>query len=268
MRPDETYREYPLLASARQLQRAGRWDQALDVLAAADDPAARDLSADLLADRHSWRLDDRTEALAAIEAVRAGNEPLAILLTAQVDYTARLFRLNAPPDTAGPLRDAPDLVADPVEDFLLAAKAADDTGLRDWALFWYAVSTENVRDDTGTARPVYAEVAARATERDEPLLASYANRHLGALALYEDGDRETGLELLRRSVHERAAVGARPQIAAQQSLLAMALDDIAAAGSGTTPTPGAGAPGATPESAALRALVRRTAHELDLTWLK
>jgi hypothetical protein len=259
MRPDETYRDRPDLAPARLLQRAGRWDDAVAALTVTDHVAA-DLKAEILTDRHSWRHDDRTEAL---DAIGAASEPLATFLTAQVDYTARLARLNG----SGALSGLPELVDDPVEDFLQAAKASTDEGLRDWALFWYAVSTENVRDDTATARPVYAEVAVRATERDEPLLASYANRHLGALLLYEDGETAAGLDLIRLSLHQRSATGARAQIAAQQSLLAMALDDLAATPH-QTPTPASGAPNATPESRALRALVNRTAHELELAWLK
>lgn len=52
----------PRLAAARQLQRAGRWDLALDLLAAEPpDPSATALRAEILVDRHWWRLD-RAEA--------------------------------------------------------------------------------------------------------------------------------------------------------------------------------------------------------------
>lgn len=260
MRPDETYRDRSDLAPARLLQHAGRWDDALTTLGASDQ-VSLDLRADILVDRHSWQHDDRTEAL---HAIAAASEPLSTFLIAQVDYTTRLARVNGTSTLAG----LPDLVNDPIEDFLRAAKATPDNGFGDWALFWYAVSTENLRDDTATARPVYAEVATRATARDEPVLASYANRHLGALLLYEDGDTAAGLDLIRLSLHQRAATGARAQVAAQQSLLAMALDDLAATPPGTTPAPATGTPNATEESRALRTLVSRTAHELDLAWLK
>ena len=274
MRPDEAYRDRPGLAPARHLQRAGRWDEALPLLDGARDPAALGLRADILCDRHQWRLDDRSEALDAIDAVRDTDGPLAMLLTAQLEYWVRLFRRNvmAGADVTADLGDQPTLVEDPVEQFRLAgesAAAAGDQGLRDWAMFWYAVSSENVRDDLPTARPVYAEVFARATERGELLLASYASRHLGGVALYDDGDREKGLELLKLSMYQRATVGARPHLAAAQAMYAMGLDDAAASEPGATPKPGSGDHGtAGPESTLLRTLVKHTANDLDLTWLK
>jgi hypothetical protein len=78
------------------------------------------------------------------------------------------------------------------------------------------------------------------------LLESYAVRHLGAQAL-DRGDA-VGLELLWRSYHLRAALGARPQTAAAAATLAAALP------------PGAEAEG-------LKAIALRTALELRLTWL-
>src|SRR5262245_56795630 len=156
MRPDEAYRGRPVLASARRLQRAGHWDLGLDLLADGDDAA--DLRADILCDRHQWRLDDRTEAIAAIDAIRGTNHQLAMLLTAQIEYWAHLFRKNvmAGANVDAGLGEPPGLVADPVEEFHRVAKDTDDDGLRDWATFWYAVSSENVRDDLATARPLYA----------------------------------------------------------------------------------------------------------------
>jgi hypothetical protein len=269
MRPDEAYRDRPVLASARHLQRAGRWDLALDLIADSPDAYnAADLRADILCDRHQWRLDDRTEAIAAIDAIRGTNRSLAMLLTAQIEYWAHLFRKNV---MAGANVDAdpgepPGLVADPVEEFHRVTKETDDEGLRDWATFWYAVSSENVRDDLATARPLYAEVYERATARGELLLASYASRHLGGVALFDDGEVAEGLELMKLSMYQRATAGARPHLAAAQSLYAMALDAAAAAEPGTTPKPGAGEPG--PESTLLRSLVAHSAAELDLTWLK
>jgi hypothetical protein len=203
MRPDEAYRDRPALAAARHLQRAGRWDLALDLLAGADDAA--DLRADILCDRHQWRLDDRTEAVAAIDAIRETNGHLATLLGAQLEYWAYLFRKNvmAGADVAADLGDPPGLVADPVEEFHRVTKEADDEGLRDWAAFWYAVSSENLRDDLATARPLYTDVYERATARGELLLASYASRHLGGVALYDDGEVAKGLDLLKLSMYQR-----------------------------------------------------------------
>ena len=263
MRPDEAYLDRPELAVVRHLQRAGRWDEALTLLPSSADPDVALLRADLLADRHQWRLDGRDEALAAVDAIRDSHPAVAMLLDAQLEYWAFLFHKNTDGDYSG----LPGLVADPVEQFQRVWKDVDDPGLRDWAGFWYAVSTENMRDDGMAAAPVYAEVLEGATRRGELLLASYATRHLGGLALFAEGSADRGLELLRLSMYQRATVGARPQLAAAQAMYAMALDDVAASPGGT-PVPGAGSPGATRESALLRSMVAHTAAEIDLTWLK
>lgn len=263
MRPDEAYLDRPELAPARHLQRAGRWDEAL-ALITGDGPDALALRADILADRHQWRLDDPAEALAAVSAIGASHPDDAMMLDAQLEYWAFLFHKN----TDGDYNDLPGRVADPVEQFHRVWKDTADEGLRDWAGFWYAVSTENMRDDHATAAPVYAEVLRGASERGELLLASYATRHLGGLALFVDGSTAQGLELLRLSMYQRATVGARPQLAAAQAMYAMALDDVAAAPDGSVPVPGGGEAGASPDSGLLRELVAHTAAELDLTWLK
>jgi hypothetical protein len=63
MQLDVAYMARPRLAAARQLQRAGRWDLALDLLAAErPDPSATALRAEILVDRHWWRLDRAEEA--------------------------------------------------------------------------------------------------------------------------------------------------------------------------------------------------------------
>lgn len=263
MRLDEAYLDRPELAVVRHLQRAGRWDEALALLPRTGSPDVAVLRADVLADRHQWRLDDPAEALAAVAAIRDSHPAVAMLLDAQLEYWAFLFHKN----TDGVYDDLPGRVADPVEQFHRVWKDVDDEGLRDWAGFWYAVSTENMRDDHATAAPVYAEVYDGATRRGELLLASYATRHLGGLALFVDGDAARGLELLRLSMYQRATVGARPQLTAAQAMYAMALDDVAAAEPGAAPKPGAGKPGVSPESGLLRDLVAHTAAELDLTWL-
>jgi hypothetical protein len=63
-------------------------------------------------------------------------------------------------------------------------------------------------------------------------------------------DPETGLDLLRRSYHLRAALGARPQTAAAAAALAEAL------------------PPESTERDHLLQTAAATARELNLTWLK
>ena len=75
-------------------------------------------------------------------------------------------------------------------------------------------------------------------------------RHQGDHAMESDTDRETGLDLLRRSYHLRAALGARPQTAAAAATLAEAL------------------PPESTERGHLLQTAAATARELNLTWLK
>lgn len=82
---------------------------------------------------------------------------------------------------------------------------------------------------------------------DDLLLESYVVRHLGGHAI--ERDRSEGEMLLRRSLHLRAALGARPQTAAAQVTLASQLPEG-------------------PEREMLREAARATTKELGLTWLK
>ncbi|WP_229073373.1 hypothetical protein [Actinoplanes sp. DH11] len=75
---------------------------------------------------------------------------------------------------------------------------------------------------------------------------SYAVRHIGDHLLQRS--REEGIDLLRRSYHLRACLGARPQTAAAAATLAAGL--------------GAGA-----QADQLREAAGLTARELGLTWL-
>ncbi|GIG59524.1 hypothetical protein Lfu02_38960 [Longispora fulva] len=239
---DEAYMSRPDLAVARHLQRAGQWDLALAHLSATPAPATSStpatargagpgdpllaaLAAEITVDRFLWQLGDVTPALTAIAAL--GDTPLAALLTGQLTYWGTLFSL-----------DLPGLDADPVKTF---GGVLDAPELGGWPLFWHAVSTENLRGDTPTATAGYEKVRQWARDTGDVLLESYASRHLAT------GDDT--VPLFRLSVQQRAAAGARPQLAAAQSTLADALGD-------------------TPEAAELRALVAYTADELGISWLR
>ncbi|WP_412542379.1 hypothetical protein R8Z50_07710 [Longispora sp. K20-0274] len=237
---DEAYLSRPELAVARHLQRAGRWDLALAHLSAlpapataagttdqpgASDPLRAALTAEIAVDRFLWQLGDHTPALAAIAVL--GDTPLATLLTGQLAYWGRLFSL-----------DLPGLDADPVETF---AHVLDAPELGGWPIFWHAVATDNLRGDSEAATAGYRKVRQWARDNGDVLLESYASRHLAT------GDDT--VPLFRLSVQQRAAAGARPQLAAAQNTLADALGD-------------------TPEAAELRALVAYTAEELGISWLR
>src|SRR5262245_61826732 len=109
MMSDDTYQPtaVPNLPAARQLQRAGLWAAALDLLhephGTGDGAAVRALRAEILVDRHIWRLDPPGEALVAVDAVEASDPALAGMLRAQVAYWRHMFLRNtgATPDAHG-----------------------------------------------------------------------------------------------------------------------------------------------------------------------
>jgi hypothetical protein len=195
---------------------------------------AAELRAQILVERHFWRLDDPSAAEAAVGALDPQSSPAA-MLGAQLAYTRVLFDRE-------PLADDPHTAG---AGFRAAAR---DEALRGWATFWLGVVADQVEHDPATARTRYEEAWDLCRERSDPLLESYVVRHLGGAAI-ERGDRATGELLLRRSLHLRAALGARPQVAAAQVQLA-----------GELP------PGA--ERDLLLEAARLTAEELGLTWLR
>jgi hypothetical protein len=210
------------------LQRAGLWDAALAI---APTPQRR---AEILVDRHIWRVDAPDGALAAVAEIRALDPALSILLRSQIVYWHKLLKLG-PPDAYG--------ADDPVDGF---AEAAKEPRLAGWATFWQAVATEALRKDLAGAEAGYESARLASKAAGDRLLESYAVRHLGALLI--DIHQAGAIQLLRRSLQLRAACGARPHVAAAQALLADTL------GSG-------------PECDELREIAATTAAELGLTWL-
>ncbi len=236
MTADATYFAAAGLAPARHLQRAGQWELALALTP--DDDGGAALRADILVDRHSWRLDPPGEALAAIDVIASRRPELAIYLTAQLEYWRRLLSQSDEPIGGGLI--GTDLAA-------AVAKVAGEDALGGWARFWHGVVLDNLMGDTAGAAADYVSALAVAQAGGDQLLESYVVRHQGGHAM-EAGDSERGIALYRRSLQLRAARGARPQTAAAQATLAEAL-------------------GATPEAAELRAIAMVTARELGLTWL-
>src|SRR5215475_3013329 len=194
--------------AARTLQLAGRWDLALDALPAGDGAAA--VRAEILVDRHLWRLDPPDEALAAIDAL--DDTPLAALLRGQVHYWRLLERQFDEPDAPVPEAEAATIG----QDF---ARATDDPALAGWAAFWHGVLDENLLGRPERAADGYAQAAASARRWGDRLLTSYAVRHQGFQHI-EAGRSEEGVAMLRRSLYLRASVGAVPASAAAQLLLA------------------------------------------------
>jgi hypothetical protein len=230
MTPDTAYLARADLAPAAHLRRAGQWAAALDLVPDGDETAAA-LRAEILVERHVWRLDPPAEAIAAVRALP--ESALATLLLAQLDYWRQLFKQDGAPT-----------VADPVAAF---ADAASDPALAGWATFHYAISTQILREDPATAADGFDRAFELAD--GEPFLESYVVRHQGDQLINRFGRRDAGIALLRRSLYLRATLGARPQVAAAAVTLASELM-------------------AGPEAEELRELAGRTARELDIPWLR
>ena len=230
MKSDSMYYADPQLAVARRLQRAGDWDGALRLTPQSEDGAV--LRAEIMVDRHTWCLDPADEARGAIARIAGPAPATAAFLIAVLEYWRQLTKSGDP--FIGP---------DPVAEF----ERLDGRIAPGWAAFWLGVSLENLRLDRDGAQAVYRRALATALEEGDPLLESYVVRHQGFYLLEQD--RDAGLDLLRRSLHLRAACGARPHVAAAQAALAEAL-------------------GVGPESVLLRRMVAHSAQELNLTWLK
>jgi hypothetical protein len=215
-----------------RLMRCGLWDEALAMLPS----GATAQRAEVLTDRFWWRLDGQAEAEQAVAALYGEDGLLAAFLDSQLAYTRLLFDRSPRRDDQSRARDGFD-------------SAARDQRLAGWGLFWRGVTAELLEKDEAAAAALYARALAAARRDADPLLESYALRHQGAQAMESGADQDTGLDLLRRSYHLRAALGARPQTAAAAATLAEALP---------------------PESAEREHLLQAaaaTARELSLTWL-
>lgn len=217
---------------ARRLMRCGLWDEALAIVPS-DATAVR---AELLADRFWWRLDGQAEAEREVTALYREDGLLAAFLDSQLAYTRLLFGRGPRPGDLDRVRDGFD-------------SAARDQRLAGWGSFWRGVTADMLEKDKAAAAGYYARALATAVREADPLLESYALRHQGDHAMECGAGRETGLDLLRRSYHLRAALGARPQTAAAAASLAEAL------------------PSQSPERGDLLQTAAATAGELNLTWL-
>ena len=226
MTPDAAYIVRADLAPACHLRRAGQWDAALSLVP----QGVPELLAEILVERHMFRLDPPGEAIAAVRALP--DSLLATFLLALLEYSRQLFKQDGEP-----------IIDDPVAAF---ASAATDPALAAWATFHHAISTQNLRDDPATAAIGFRRALELAP--GDRFLESYVVRHQGDQLINWNGERDAGIALLRRSLYLRAALGARPQTAAAALTL-----------SGELP------PG--PEAEELREIARQTARELDIPWL-
>jgi hypothetical protein len=222
MLTDDTY-------VARRLHLLGEWDAALAVLGPDADP---ELYAEIAVDRWFFQIEGHEEAEKAVAALDPAS-PTAHLLTARLAYSRLLFQRDPRPD------DRAVAVAN-----YRAAAQSDDELQRGWAEYHWGVLLDNIDGDAAGAVPRYETALEIATKYGDGYFESYIIRHLAHLR--EPAER---IAMLRRSLHLRAALGARPQTIAAQAVLA---EDL---------------PADDPERAELLRTFRPGAEELRIGWL-
>ncbi|MGW2032226.1 hypothetical protein [Streptomyces sp. NPDC001811] len=214
---------------ASRLHLLGEWDAALAVLGP---DAAPELRAEIAVDRWFFRMQNHAEAEEAVAALDSAS-PTAQLLTGRLAYSRLLFRRDTRADDRAAAEAA----------YRAAAEDGDEI-LSAWAEYHWAVLLDNIDEDAAGALPRYETALEVATKSGDGLFESYIIRHLAPHK--EPAER---LAMLRRSLHLRAALGARPQTIAAQALLAEYL------------------PEGDPERAELLRTFRPGAEELHIAWL-
>ncbi|MEU2289193.1 hypothetical protein ABZ614_46285 [Streptomyces sp. NPDC013178] len=214
---------------ASRLHLLGEWDAALAVLGP---DAAPELRAEIAVDRWFFRMQNHAEAEKAVAALDPAS-PIAQLLTGRLAYSRLLFRRDTRADDRAAAEAA----------YRAAAEDGDEI-LSAWAEYHWAVLLDNIDEDAVGALPRYETALEVATKSGDGLFESYIIRHLAPHK--EPAER---LAMLRRSLHLRAALGARPQTIAAQALLAEYL------------------PEGDPERAELLRIFRPGAEELHIAWL-
>lgn len=214
---------------ARCLQLLGEWDAALAVLKPDTDP---ELRAEIAVDRWFFQIDGHEEAEKAVAALDPASAT-AQLLTARLAYSRLLFRRDPRVDDHAT-----------AEAGYRAAAESGDEQLRGWARFHWGVLLDNIDEDPVGAQPHYEAALEIAVKTGDGDFESYVIRHLAQQK--EPAER---IAMLRRSLHLRAALGARPQTLAAQAALAYNL------------------PEDDPERAALMETFRAGAQELRIAWL-
>jgi hypothetical protein len=222
MLTDDTY-------LARRLYLLGEWESALAVLGPQTDP---ELRAEIAFDRWFFQMDGHDEAEKAVAALDPESWT-AHLLTARLAYSRLLFNRDPRVDDRA--------VA---EAGYSAAAESDDELQRAWAVFHWGALLDNIDDDATGAVAHYETSLALATKYGDGYLESYIIRHLAHLQ-----EPAEGIAMLRRSLHLRAALGARPQTVAAQVALA---NDL---------------PEDDPERADLLRISLPAAEELRIGWL-
>ncbi|WP_279580996.1 hypothetical protein [Fodinicola feengrottensis] len=191
-----------------------------------------ELRAEIAVDRWFFQIQGHEEAKKAVAALDPASST-AHLLTARLAYSRLLFGRDPRADDRA--------VAE--AEYSAAAESGDEKQ-RGWAEYHWGVLLDNIDEDTAGALPRYEIALEIATKSGDDYFESYIIRHLAHLK-----EPAEATALLRRSLHLRGALGARPQTIAAQAALA---EDL---------------PEDDPERAELVQISRAGARELRIGWL-
>lgn len=218
-----------LLAAARELSLAGRWDRALRLLDATTcatpaDRARLALAAAEVALQSDWF--GGTELTAGRAAYAEKQSPGTDWDLAFVRLRHDYFRLLRSEGTfrPGPEGKDPEAVAGLRRFAQGLREDARDGVRRGWASMYLGLIADNLFAERTTA-PVHYEAALRAGESGgDDLLAREALRHLGDHD-HDTGDHDRALERWRRATFLGARAGMVPGVLTQQMLLAVLARD-------------------------------------------
>ncbi|MBS2534558.1 hypothetical protein KGQ20_17445 [Catenulispora sp. NF23] len=190
---------------ARRLWLLGEWEAALAALAP---DTESELRAEIAVERWFFQMAGHDEAEQAVAALDPAS-PTAQVLRARLAYSRLLFRRDPRPEDR----------ADAEAGFRNAVRDGDEA-TRGWAEFHWGCLLDNVDEDAGGAVPHFETALEVGVKERDALLESICVRHLSA-----HREPAEGVRMLRRSLHLRAALGARALTLAAQAALASALPE-------------------------------------------
>lgn len=255
-----------VIAGAQALTRAGCWELAGQLLAAARTHQPREQTAIALAmaevavDQDYWCRTGRAEPVLdrAAEAVAQSADGSDLydldFLRLRQDYVSMVSDSGEGPPAGGPNDRSPAL-QDQLERREERLRGSAPDRLRGgWASLYAGLIAQVLRNDAATAGPLFAEALAAADRRDDEagaLLGAAALHHLGAIAR-EAGDTRRARFCLERSAELRRSARFVPGLLAVQ----LALAELAKS------------EGENARARALASEVRRWARALHIGWLQ
>lgn len=210
-----------MITSARDLVRAGRWEQAGRLLDAAEPHEAHEAGAvaaaraDAEVDHAFWTRREPDAAVLDTARKLAADDAqawAADFARLRARYARELLGARTS-DTAEPDTAEPD--AELAADAERLARQSPDASARAHAMFYRGLIAGVLRGDDAAAEPLWRA----ALDTDDEYVRSYALRHLAGVA--HEADRpDEALQLWRESTRLRQRVGFVPGVLAQLALRA------------------------------------------------